>query len=171
MGEPTDARYQEIKLSIAALYNAGRRLIPDKADDTSEGARQVSIRTDALDGAAASANNPKPLLDALATCDDVYDALTQMVKTRNYAAQGLVHTADGFVKREDEAAEAARHLQKGLAHGHKPRLADVPADNGNPVTGGAQPAPAAETPKKDLDDRDRALDDDTDDLTIPSEVR
>lgn len=102
MGEPTDARYQEIKLSIAALYNAGRRLIPDKADDTSEGARQVSIRTDALDGAAASANNPKPLLDALATCDDVYDALTQMVKTRNYAAQGLVHTADGFVKREDE---------------------------------------------------------------------
>lgn len=171
MGEPTGDRYQEIKVSLAALYNAGRRLIPDKADETSDCARDVDVQTEALDSAAASANNPQPLLDALATCDDVYDALTQMVKTLNYAADGLVHVANAFAGRDGDAATAANHLQKGLAHGHKPRLADVPADNGNPVTGGFQPAPPPESPRSDLDDRNRELDQDTNDVNIPNEVR
>lgn len=161
----TPAEQGQIVTDLGALYRAGRQEFPAQAAEVSAVAGHLRGAIDEINGRAAQFGDPQVMVDALAATDLVYDALARMVETLNDCAVGLIHIADDFVGRDEDARSAFDTLGDRLKNGPPPQQAEVPQHNGDPTQEGAGDdyvsTPDPESQESDLDTRNDQLEDAT----------
>lgn len=116
MNDLTGSEQSQVESDIDMMYRAGRVIFPDKAKWAAEQAKTVIGALNTLNDESAKMNDRAGLEAPMQILTDIHKALERLVNTFDDCAEGLVHIADGFVKREDYAREAFKGLQNDLKH-------------------------------------------------------
>lgn len=135
---------EKVDLGIEFMYQAGKELIPDKADALAALAKKASQHIQEFNVQTSLAGDPPMMTNLLKVGGDIYDALCVGVKSLNAAATAVIATADDFVKHDDDARRDFEKMDArldgiSLKETPQPGPTEVPPDIGEPEDEGATP--------------------------------
>lgn len=179
----SQAEKGEIRADLTALYTAGKKTLPQRAQDVAGEASTMSGVIDSANLQCANMGDHPVFKAVLNLAIDCQHGVNRSVTTLNNLAAGVVAVADEFVGRDDYARTVFDDLQKKL--GLTPELGDRESDpvdvpgatdrdstvaDGAPMGPHVQENPDVESPEDDREERNETTDEDVDGIGIPDET-